>query len=252
MELAEKMGPYETFSGSPASQGKLQFDLWNENPSERYKWLELKEKVQKHGMRNSLLLAPMPTASTSQIMGFNECIEPFTSNLYKRKTMAGEFILVNKYLINDLIEINLWNKAIRDKIMIGDGSIQEIEEIPKEIRNLYKTVWEIKQKVIIDQARDRGVYICQSQSMNLFVEDPDFKKLTSMHFYAWSSGLKTGLYYLRSKPKAKQQKFTIDPSLQKFANVSEKKENDKKDNGGSSSSSGDVVCTDEICMVCSS
>lgn len=249
MELAEKMGAYETFVGSPASEGKLQFDLWGEEPSERYNWDDLKEKVKKHGMRNSLLLAPMPTASTSQIMGFNECIEPFTSNLYKRKTMAGEFILVNKYLIQDLIEINLWNKTIRDKIMIGDGSIQKIEEIPKKIRDLYKTVWEIKQKVLIDQAKDRGLYICQSQSMNLFVEDPDLKKLTSMHFYAWSSGLKTGLYYLRSKPKAKQQKFTIDPSLQKFANIEEINKEEKK---GESSKNDEMICTDEICTMCSS
>lgn len=247
MELAEKLGPYETFNGSPASNGKLQFDLWGEEPSDRYNWELLKEKVKQNGMRNSLLLAPMPTASTSQIMGFNECIEPFTSNLYKRKTFAGEFILVNKYLITDLINLKLWNKELKDKIMISDGSIQKIEEIPKEIRDLYKTVWEIKQKVLIDQAKERGRYICQSQSMNLFVEDPDLKKLTSMHFYAWSSGLKTGLYYLRSKPKAKQQKFTIDPSIQKFANVEE------KDKGESSNKkTQEIVCTDEICTMCSS
>jgi ribonucleoside-diphosphate reductase alpha subunit len=247
MELAEKMGPYETFAGSPASDGQLQFDLWGKEPSNRYDWTTLKEKVKQVGLRNSLMVAPMPTASTSQIMGFNECFEPFTSNLYKRKTMAGEFILVNKYLINDLIELNLWNKDLKDKIMLSDGSVQDIKEIPDDIKSLYKTVWEIKQKVLIDQAADRGKYICQSQSMNLFVEDPDFKKLTSMHFYSWSSGLKTGLYYLRSKPKAKQQKFTVDPNLQKFANVNKKEKDDSKDE-----SKQEIVCTDEICLVCSS
>lgn len=244
MELAEKMGSYESFAGSPASNGQLQFDLWDKEPSDRYEWNELKEKVKQVGLRNSLMIAPMPTASTSQIMGFNECFEPFTSNLYKRKTMAGEFILVNKYLINDLIELNLWNKDLKDKIMLSDGSVQNIKEIPDNIKSLYKTVWEIKQKVLIDQAADRGKYICQSQSMNLFVEDPDFKKLSSMHFYSWSSGLKTGIYYLRSKPKAKQQKFTVDPNLQKFANVN-KKEESKEENK-------EIVCTDEVCVVCSS
>ena len=242
MELAEKMGSYETFNNSPASRGLLQFDLWGKTGSDRYDWDQLKTDIKVKGMRNSLLLAPMPTASTSQIMGFNECIEPFTSNLYKRKTLAGEFILVNKYLISDLIELKLWNKNIKDKIMIGDGSIQKLEEIPIEIRDLYKTVWEIKQKVLIDQAKDRGIYVCQSQSMNLFIDDPDFKKLSSMHFYAWSCGLKTGLYYLRSKPKAKQQKFTIDPSVQKFANVQ----------GSSSKKEETITCTDEICTMCSS
>ena len=260
MELAEKMGPYETFSGSPASEGQLQFDLWGKIPSDSYNWDSLKERVKQVGLRNSLMIAPMPTASTSQIMGFNECFEPFTSNLYKRKTMAGEFILVNKYLINDLIELGLWNKDLKDKIMISDGSIQGVDGIPDEIKSLYKTVWEIKQKVLIDQAADRGKYICQSQSMNLFIEDPDFKKLSSMHFYSWSSGLKTGLYYLRSKPKAKQQKFTIDPNLQKFANVNKKEDKDKGDKGNDKSGSSkqsdkkaqQVECTDEICVVCSS
>jgi ribonucleoside-diphosphate reductase alpha chain len=210
---------------------------------------DIKEKVKQIGLRNSLMIAPMPTASTSQIMGFNECFEPFTSNLYKRKTMAGEFILVNKYLINDLIELNLWNKDLKDKIMLSDGSVQNIKEIPDDIKSLYKTVWEIKQKVLIDQAADRGKYICQSQSMNLFVEDPDFKKLSSMHFYSWSSGLKTGMYYLRSKPKAKQQKFTIDPNLQKFANVNKKEESKQEK---AEESDKEIVCTDEICLVCSS
>ena len=228
-------GAYSSFEGSPASRGQLQFDLWNVEPTSRYDWSSLKKEIQEYGIRNSLLLAPMPTASTSQIMGFNEACEPYTSNIYKRKTMAGEFILINKYLVKDLQEIGLWNKDIKNKIIINEGSIQDINEIPSHIKHLYKIVWEIKQKSIIDLASDRGVYICQSQSMNLFMEDPDFKKLTSMHFYAWQKGLKTGIYYLRTKPRAKPQQFTIDPTL------SNKVKNEKT-----------VVCTEEICVVCSS
>lgn len=213
MELAKKHGHYETFVGSPMSEGRFQFDMWGVQPTNRWDWETLRENVKKHGVLNSLLIAPMPTASTSQIMSANECFEPFTSNLYKRKTLAGEFIIVNKYLIGDLIKINQWNKDIKDQIMLGDGSIQHIPSIPTEIKELYKTVWEIKQKVLIDMAADRGPYVCQSQSMNLFMESPDFKKLSSMHFYSWQKGLKTGIYYLRSKSKAKTQQFTIDPSL---------------------------------------
>jgi len=207
-------GAYSTFEGSPASNGQLQFDLWNETPStDRYDWNALKSDIMKYGMRNSLLCAPMPTASTSQIMGFNECFECITSNIYKRKTMAGEFILVNKYLIKDLSDLGLWSKEMKTKIILHDGSIQNIEEIPKEIKDVYKIVWEIKQKVLIDLAADRGKYICQSQSLNLFVEDPTFQKLSSMHFYSWQRGLKTGIYYLRTRPKASSQKFTIDPNF---------------------------------------
>ena len=210
-------GAYSTFDGSPASLGELQFDLWNVKPTEnRYNWDELKKDIMRYGMRNSLLVAPMPTASTSQIIGSNECFEPFTTNMYKRKTMAGEFILVNKYLVNDLIKLNLWSKDMKNRIIMTEGSIQEIPEIPNDIKELYKTVWEIKQKVLIELAADRGAYIDQSQSLNLFMADPDFQKLTSMHFYSWKLGLKTGIYYLRSKPKAKQQKFAQDiskPSL---------------------------------------
>lgn len=232
-------GSYSTFAGSPASEGKLQFDLWGIAPSDRYDWAALKADVMKWGMRNSLLMAPMPTASTSQILGFNECFEPITSNIYKRKTLAGEFIMVNNYLVQDLIALGLWTKDIQDQIVINDGSIQEVDAIPKELKELYKTVWEIKQRVIIDMAADRGAFVCQSQSMNLFMEDPDFKKLTSMHFYAWERGLKTGMYYLRSKPKAQAQKFAIDPSKMKLSNLK----------------SGDarkIICTDEVCTVCSS
>lgn len=219
MELAQKYGPYSTYKGCPLDQGVFQFDMWGVSPSDKYDWDKLKNDIKLHGVMNSLLIAPMPTASTSQIMGFNECFEPFTSNIYKRKTLAGEFILVNKYLIDDLKKLALWNQDMRNKIIINEGSIQNIEEIPDDIKQLYKTVWEIKQKEIIDMAADRGPYICQSQSMNLFMEAPDFRKLSSMHFYAWQKGLKTGIYYLRSKAKAKTQQFTIDPRLTKLANV---------------------------------
>ena len=210
-------GAYSTFEGSPASKGILQFDMWNVKPDEtlNYDWDSLKEKIKKHGIRNSLLLAPMPTASTSQIMGNNECFEAITSNLYKRKTLAGEFILVNKYLVKDLMKLKLWTKDIREKIMISEGSVKDIDKIPDDIKQIYKTVWEIKQKNIIDMAADRGAFIDQTQSMNLFVSDPDPNILTKMHFYGWKKGLKTGMYYLRTKPKAKTQQFTIDPTKSK-------------------------------------
>jgi len=230
-------GAYISFEGSPTSKGIFQFDMWNVTPSSRYDWESLKKDVMTYGVRNSLLLAPMPTASTSQIIGFNECIEPFTSNMYKRKTLAGEFIVINKYLIKELIRLGVWNKELKDQIIIHDGSIQNIPQIPEKIKELFKTVWELKQKTMIDMAADRAAYICQSQSLNLFMEDPDFKKLSSMHFYSWKKGLKTGIYYLRSKAKAQAQKFTIDPTLNKLTNL---KQNNKT-----------VVCTDEVCTVCS-
>ena len=208
-------GAYSSFEGSPASQGLFQFDMWGVDPGNtRYDWNSLRELVKTYGMRNSLLLAPMPTASTAQIMGFNEAFEPFTSNLYKRKTIAGEFILVNKYLIKDLLSLGIWNREMKDEILINDGCIQNIEKIPKDIRELYKVVWEIKQRAIIDMAADRGTFVCQSQSMNLFIAEPDNKKLTSMFFYGFEKGLKTGMYYLRTKPRASAQKFTIDPTHQ--------------------------------------
>ena len=190
--------------------------MWNVNPdSGMYDWDKLKDDIKNHGVRNSQLLALMPTASTSQIMGNNEAFEAITSNLYKRKTLAGEFILINKYLIDDLIKLKLWNNEIREKIMINDGSVQNIDEIPNDIKELYKTVWEIKQKSIIDMSADRGAFICQTQSMNLFVAEPNPNLLTKMHFYTWSKGLKTGMYYLRTKPKASTQQFTIDPRKSK-------------------------------------
>jgi ribonucleoside-diphosphate reductase alpha chain len=204
-------GSYSSFIGSPASKGTLQFDMWNVTPSDRYDWNSLKQSIVDNGIRNSLLVAPMPTASTSQILGFNECFEPFTSNIYSRRTLAGEFIVVNKYLINELIELHLWNEDIKNNIIANKGSVKHLTQLSEHVRNKYKTVWEIPMKHIIDMAADRGAFICQSQSLNLWMEDPNYGTLTSMHFYAWKKGLKTGIYYLRRKAKHQAQQFTIEP-----------------------------------------
>jgi ribonucleoside-diphosphate reductase alpha chain len=209
-KLAKTHGAYETFQGSPASQGILQFDMWNVTPT-MYDWEVTKTNVKKYGLRNSLLVAPMPTATTSQIMGNNECFEPITSNLYLRRTIAGEFVVVNKHLVNDLMTLGLWNAQMKDQIVYHRGSIQNINTIPENMKKLYKTSWELSQKVIINQAADRGAFVCQSQSMNLFVPKPTLKLLSSMHFYAWEKGLKTGIYYLRTKPASNPIQFTIDP-----------------------------------------
>ncbi|MDX1912238.1 MAG: ribonucleoside-diphosphate reductase subunit alpha [Saprospiraceae bacterium] len=211
---AEIHGAYETFQGSPMSRGMFQFDLWNVTPSKRWDWDSLRERVKKVGLRNSLLVAPMPTASTSQILGNNECFEPYTSNLYTRRTLAGEHIVVNKHLMRDLVRLGLWTEEMREAIMAANGSIQGIEDIPKEVRDVYKTAYEISQKVIIDMSADRGAYICQSQSLNVFMEAPTFAKLSSMHFYAWQKGLKTGMYYLRSKAAVDPIKFTLSQKHQ--------------------------------------
>ena len=217
-ELAMRYGPYETFAGSPASQGILQFDMWKVDPTnDRYDWTELKRRIMKYGIRNSLLMAPMPTASTSQILGYNECIEPITSNIYNRRTMAGEFILTNKYLMTDLLKLDLWNDKIKNNIIANNGSVQHIEAIPQEIRDKYKTVWELPMKHLIDMSADRGAFICQSQSLNLWLEDPNYNSLTSMHFYSWSKGLKTGIYYLRRRARHQAQKFTIEPERKQSA-----------------------------------
>jgi ribonucleoside-diphosphate reductase alpha chain len=208
-------GPYESFIGSPVSEGIFQFDMWGVTPSSRWEWDVLKEEVKKYGVRNSLLLAPMPTASTSQILGNNECFEPYTSNIYSRRVLSGEFVIVNKHLLKDLVALGLWNDKMKNKIIAANGSVQGIDEIPQNIKDLYKTVWEIKQKALIDMAADRGAYICQSQSLNLFVENPNFAKLSSMHFYAWKKGLKTGMYYLRTKAAADAIKFTVEQSAEK-------------------------------------
>ena len=211
--LAKIEGHYETFIGSPASQGIFQFDMWNIEPSSRYDWDALKVDVKLHGLRNSMLVSPMPTASTSQILGNNECFEPYTSNIYLRRTIAGEFIIVNKHLIRDLISLGLWSKNMKDVIIAHDGSIKNISSIPDDIKQIYKTVWELKQRCLIDMSADRAPFICQTQSLNLFVDNPDMRKLNSMHFYSWRKGLKTGIYYLRTKPAANATKFTIDPSV---------------------------------------
>ena len=205
------LGSYSSFEGSPMSQGKFQFDLWGSKSSDRYNWDVLRKDIMNYGIRNSLLLAPMPTASTSQIMGNNECIEPFTSNIYLRRTLAGEFVVMNKYLIKELLDLKLWNDDIKNLIIKNNGSVQNIENIPDNIKEIYKTVWEIGNKTLINMAADRGKFICQSQSLNLFVAEPDFNKLSSMHFYSWSKGLKTGIYYLRTKPVVQAQQFTIEP-----------------------------------------
>ncbi|WP_341903986.1 ribonucleoside-diphosphate reductase subunit alpha [Fluviicola taffensis] len=212
-DLAIAEGPYETYAGSPVSKGVFQYDMWGVTPTNRWEWDLLKEEVMKHGVRNSLLVAPMPTASTAQILGNNECFEPYTSNIYTRRVLSGEFIIVNKHLLKDLVKEGLWTKDMRQKLMAANGSVQNIHEIPQYIKDLYKTAWEISQKAIIEQAADRGAYICQSQSLNIFMENANFGKLTSMHFYGWKKGLKTGMYYLRTKAATDAIKFTVDKAV---------------------------------------
>jgi ribonucleotide reductase alpha subunit len=227
-ENSDLFGAYTSFKGSPASEGILQFDLWSVTPSNRYNWASLKDSIKTYGLRNSLLVAPMPTASTSQILGFNECFEPFTSNLYSRRTLAGEFVVVNKYLMKELIDLGYWNEQIKNNIIANKGSIQQLTMLPEHIRNKYKIVWEIPMRHVIDMAADRGAFICQSQSMNLWIEDPTYNTLTSMHFYSWKKGLKTGIYYLRRKAKHQAQQFTIEPEQK-----------------------NDIEEKDEICEMCS-
>lgn len=214
-------GSYSSFVNSPASKGILQFDMWHVKPTDRYDWTSLKNNIMKYGLRNSLLVAPMPTASTSQILGNNECFEPFTSNIYSRRTLAGDYVVINKYLMKELIDLGIWNEKIKDNIIQNKGSIQHLEMIPKKVRDKYKIVWEIPMRHMIDMAADRGAYICQSQSLNLWVEEPDYKTLTNMHFHSWGKGLKTGIYYLRRKPKHQPQQFTIGPSLANNTNEKE-------------------------------
>jgi len=231
-EAGTSVGSYTSFVGSPMSKGIFQFDMWKVTPSDRYDWSALKESIMKYGTRNSLLMAPMPTASTSQILGYNECIEPITSNIYSRRTIAGEFVLANKHLMNDLIKLDLWNEKLKNNIVANKGSIQHMEVIPSEIRDKYKTVWEMPMRHLIDMAADRGAYICQSQSLNLWLEDPNYSNLTSMHFYSWSKGLKTGIYYLRRRARHQAQQFTIEPEKAETVNPVEDVE-------------------DEICEMCS-
>ena len=218
-ELAKILGKYSSFDSSPAAAGILQFDMWGVQPSERWNWTQLKSDILTYGLRNSLLIAPMPTASTSQILGNNECFEPYTSNIYTRRTLSGEYVVINKHLLKDLIELGYWNEEFREALIAANGSIQQIDGLPEELKRLYKTAYEIKQRDIIDMSADRGAFICQSQSLNLFVENPNFAKLTSMHFHSWRKGLKTGLYYLRSKAAADPIKFTLSGKYQqKFNN----------------------------------
>ena len=229
VELAKLHGPYETFKGSPTSDGVLQFDMWEYDPGNvRYDWTALKASVVEHGLRNSLLLAPMPTASTSQILGNNEAFEPITSNIYTRRTMAGEFIVMNKYLMRELINMGLWNERLKNNIIANRGSIQHLTQLSEHMRNKYKTVWEIPMKDVIDMSAERAVFICQSQSLNLWMEEPNYKSLTSMHFYAWTKGLKTGLYYLRRKPKHQAQQFTIEPPT--VASINAENDDEKNSN----------------------
>jgi ribonucleoside-diphosphate reductase alpha chain/ribonucleoside-diphosphate reductase subunit M1 len=253
-ELAQALGHYETYQGSPMSKGIFQFDMWNVVPSNRWDWNILKSKIAQYGIRNSLLLAPMPTASTAQIMGNNESTEPFTSNMYNRRVLAGEFTVINKYLLRDLVDMGYWTNEVRNQLIADRGSVQNIPQIPKELKELYKTVWEIKQKVIIDQAADRGAFICQSQSLNLHIAEPTTAKLTSMHFYAWKKGLKTGMYYLRTKAKADAIQFTVDQAALLTARKLEVKSNNNlscKDNNKENIENMDDDDDHSICESCS-
>jgi len=250
-DLAKLDGAYETFAGSPASKGIFQFDMWNVEPTLRWDWYRLKDEVIKFGVRNSLLVAPMPTASTSQILGNNECFEPYTSNIYVRRVLSGEFVVVNKHLLKDLVELNLWNDDMKNKIILHNGSIQQIEDIPADIKEIYKTVWEIRQRNIIDMAADRGAYICQSQSLNLFVETPSASKLTSMHFYAWKSGLKTGMYYLRTQAASQAVQFTVEKQGGKMVEPLISQHNLKVVEGSAEDIAGPTCSMQDGCVTCS-
>jgi ribonucleoside-diphosphate reductase alpha chain len=243
-------GAYSTFQGSPMSRGEFQFDLWGVQPTPgRYDWETLRADVKKWGVRHSCLIALMPTASTSQIMGSTESFEAITSNIYQRRTLAGEFIILNKYLVRDLIELGLWNTHLKNRILANNGSIQNIPEIPENLRELYKTIWEIKQRSVIDQSADRGPFVCHTQSLNLYMEDPDFKKIMNMHFYSWKKNLKTGLYYLRTRPKAKTMSFTLDPNLIKREQLREQQRDQKDDEAAIQACRRD---NPEGCLLCSS
>jgi ribonucleoside-diphosphate reductase alpha subunit len=257
-ELARDQGTYSTYEGSPASQGILQHDMWDVKPTDRWDWDGLRAKISQWGLRNSLLLAPMPTASTAQIMGNNESTEPFTSNMYNRRVLAGEFTVVNKYLLKELVEGGMWTQEVRNQIIADRGSVQNVPSLPQEIKDLYKTVWEIKQKVIIDQAADRGAFICQSQSLNIHLAEPTVAKLTSMHFYAWKRGLKTGMYYLRTRPKAEAIQFTVDQAS--LMNKKSTKANDENvapkaskevDDDASKATKGLDYAAEAVCESCS-
>jgi ribonucleoside-diphosphate reductase alpha chain len=248
--LAAEEGPYQTYEGSPVSQGILQYDMWGVTPSDRWDWAGLKAKIKESGVRNSLLLAPMPTASTSQILGNNECFEPYTSNIYSRRTLSGEYVVVNKHLLKDLVELGLWDHSMKERLMASNGSVQHMDDVPQNIKDLYKTVWEVKQKILIDMSADRGAFICQSQSLNIFMENPSLAKLTSMHFYAWKQGLKTGMYYLRSKAAVDPIKFSLT------AGYKEKYSGDKEVMDLVEDevvvAEGEVCSMDDGCLMCGS
>lgn len=247
-ELAAKDGPYETYCGSPVSKGILQMDMWGVTPSDMWDWDALREMISKSGVRNSLLTAPMPTASTSQILGNNECFEPYTSNIYSRRVLSGEFVVMNKHLLHDLTEMGLWSPVLKNKLINENGSVSKIPEIPEQLKAIYKTVWEIKQKTLVDMAADRGCYIDQSQSLNIHMEQPDLGKLTSLHFHAWSKGLKTGMYYLRTRAAADAIKFTVDTTVLN-------NENPNKAEDVVSSDMAQAACSlqnREECMACGS
>merc|ERR1739844_382828 len=248
-ESAEKFGPYETYEGSPVSKGILQYDMWNVTPTDLQDWTALKARVSQYGVRNSLLLAPMPTASTAQILGNNEGIEAYTSNIYSRRVLSGEFQVVNQHLLRDLVELGIWSDDIKNEIISFNGSIQNIPEIPVNIKQLYKTVWEISQKNVIRQAADRGAFIDQSQSLNIHIAEPNFGKMSSMHFYGWECGLKTGMYYLRTKPAAQAIQFTVDKSKVKEA-VSAKKEKSPIDLAPAAASDLSAVTKNMETLVC--
>jgi ribonucleoside-diphosphate reductase alpha subunit len=250
MELAQVEGHYQTYPGSPASQGKLQFDMWNVTPSTRWDWAGLKAKIAQHGIRNSLLLAPMPTASTAQIMGNNESVEPFTSNMYNRRVLAGEFAVVNKYLLRELVESGMWTPEARQLMIADGGSVQKLPMVPAHVKAVYKTVWEISQKTILDMAADRGAFICQSQSLNIHMGAPTTGKLTSMHFYAWKKGLKTGMYYLRTQPKAQAIQFTTDAKALEQVKASNKADAADKENSKMANTLPPAPNEDEICLSC--
>lgn len=252
-EIAEQDGPYSTYEGCPVSTGILQYDMWGVTPTSLWDWSQLKEKISKHGIRNSLLLAPMPTASTAQILGNNESFEPYTSNVYNRRVLSGEFQVVNHHLLRDLTECDLWDDDMKNKIIGANGSIQQIESIPKNIRDLYKTVWEISNKVLINMAADRGAFIDQSQSFNIHVAEPNYGKLTSIHFYGWKKGLKTGMYYLRTKPAAQAIQFTVDKK--KLDNKVPNGKVESIENGVNDLRMAEMVCSlqnKDECMMCGS
>merc|ERR1719234_1958156 len=249
-EIAEKEGAYSTYEGSPVSKGQLQYDMWGVTPSNLQDWAALKAKIAKHGIRNSLLLAPMPTASTAQILGNNESVEAYTSNIYTRRVLSGEFQVVNQHLLRDLTELGIWSDDIRNEIVVKNGSIQSIDCIPDSIKKLYKTVWEISQKTVLKQAADRGAFIDQSQSLNVHIAEPNFGKMSSMHFYGWELGLKTGMYYLRTKPAAQAIQFTVDKTKVKEA-VSAKKEKSPIDLAPAAASDLSAVTKNMETLVCS-